>query len=451
MGALRGEGQLERFYGAPFVGDVYLVGGAIRELALGEKPRDYDFALSRQEDLSVVEATLKANAFTLGKKPLHTQRLVCDDGIVVDCTYFSGPIEKDLRRRDFTINAIAYDVGRRRLIDPLGGLGDLAGKIIRSPGSHVLSDDPLRMLKAFRHFATLKGFSMDGELLEAIGRMRGLIHQAAAERLKYELDLIVVSPRVYETLRLLEETGLLFELFSDLRALMEMDREKEFELKALGHTIGGFRYLTEHARSYALTTEEIRCVAYALLFHDLGKADTFSYDSKKKTVHFFHHEKRSQALATEVMERLRFSSQEIKTILSLIASHMRIFLITQNDSTEKAVRRLVYAMEERTPLLIVHTLCDMYGSSAGSENPSTRKVKSRCDEVFRAFHEWRKEPLPPLVTGRDLIALGFREGPAIGEALRTVRERQIAGDIMEKQQAIDLARQFLEGPTGKMG
>lgn len=104
------------------------MGGAIRELALGEEPKDYDFALSRQEDLDALEQILNAKAFALGKKPFQTQRMVRKDGTIVDCTYFSGPIEKDLARRDFTMNAIAYDVARGVLIDPLGDSTISAGK-----------------------------------------------------------------------------------------------------------------------------------------------------------------------------------------------------------------------------------------------------------------------------------------------------------------------------------
>jgi tRNA nucleotidyltransferase/poly(A) polymerase len=369
--------------------------------------------------------------------------MVREDGTVIDLTCFSGTIEQDLKRRDLTINAIAYDLALGRLIDPLNGLGDIQKGILRSPGRYALADDPLRMLKAFRHFATLKAFVMDDGLLEAIADMGSRIHQAAPERIKYEMDLILLGPRCYEALRLLERTGLLFELFPALMALRDLDEAKRFDLETFGHTIEGFRHLRRFGRAYGRSADDLRPVAYALLFHDLGKAHTFSYDGKKKAVHFFHHEKRSQEIASEIMMRYRFSTQEARTVLALIANHMRIFLITQNESTDKAVRRLVYGVGDVTPLLIVHTLCDMYGSSGGRENPSTVRVSARCRDVYGAFLEWKKEPLLPLLTGHDLMAIGFSEGPLIGRALKAVRERQVAGEISEKAEALDVARSFL--------
>ena len=86
-------------------------------------------------------------------------------------------------------------------------------------------------------------------------------------------------------------------------------------------------------------------------------------------------------------------------------------------------------MGDESPLLVVHTLCDMYGSSGGAENPSTRRVEERCRDVMRMYDEWRKEPLPRLITGHDLLALGFRPGPLVGAVLAQVRERQIAGEM----------------------
>ena len=106
-----------------------------------------------------------------------------------------------------------------------------------------------------------------------------------------------------------------------------------------------------------------------------------------------------------------------KAVLALIESHMRIFLISDNESREKAVRRLVYKMGDLTPSLILHTMCDMYGSSGGIDNPSTEQVKKCCEEILEAYRESLKEPLPRLLNGNDLIALGFVQGPAIGSCL----------------------------------
>ena len=299
------------------------------------------------------------------------------------------------------------------------------------------------MLKAVRHFVTLDGFGLDRELLRILGECRHLIHEAAPERIKHELDQIIPSPRAFEGIRVMEETGLLFELFPGLDALRSMDREKGFVLETYGHTVDGFKYLPRYSGLYGLDESALRNTGYALLFHDLGKAFTFSYDEKKNLVHFFYHEKHSREMAASIMESMRFSGAEIKTILALIESHMRIFLISGADSTEKAVRRLVYKMEGLCPLLIVHSLCDMFGSSGGTENPSTRRVEAKCQEVLRMYYEWRREPLPRLINGDDLLALGFGPGPLLGMILAEIREKQISGEIRGKEEALRHASTYL--------
>jgi len=426
-----------------FAGKVFLVGGAIRELLLNKTPKDYDFALTRQEDLRVLESTFGTHAFLLGKKPIQTYRIVSKD-ISLDVTFLKGTIEDDLARRDFTMNAIAFDMSEKRLIDSLKGIEDITARIIRYPSRQTLSDDPLRMLKAIRHYATLDGFTMDNQLVNSIQTLKHLIHDIAPERIRYEMDQIVVSDRAFEGLRMLQMVGLLFELFPELHALKELDEEKQFVLETYGHTVDGFKYLASYGKEYCLDERGLRNVAYALLFHDIGKAHTFSYDNLKKVVHFFYHEKFSCDLANHAMEKLRFSSLDIKAVIRLIENHMRIFLISNSDSTDKAIRRLVYKVGDFTPALIVLTLCDLYGSSGGTENSSTIMVKKRCNDVLKIFKEWQQKPLPRLVTGHDLIDLGFTEGPLIGRVLNDIREKQIGGELAQREEAMNFARDQLK-------
>lgn len=389
------------------------------------------------------ENTFGTHAFLLGKKPIQTYRIVSRD-IALDLTFLKGTIVEDLARRDFTMNAIAYDLSDNQLIDPLRGIEDIEAGIIRYPNWQTLSDDPLRMLKAVRHFTTLEGFTLDRQLVNSIQALKHLIHAVAPERIRYELDQIVVSERSFEGLKMLEHVDLLFELFPDLYALKKLDEEKHFVLETFGHTVDGFKYLPLYGKKYCLDEKGLRNVAYALLLHDIGKAHTFSHDNAKKVVHFFYHEKFSCDLATLIMEKLRFSSLDVKAVIKLIENHMRIFLISNSESTDKAIRRLVYKAGDLIPALIVLTLCDMYGSSGGTENASTIMVKNRCSDVLKAFIEWRQKPLPRLVTGHDLLALGFEEGPRIGKILNDIREKQIGGELTQREEAINFARRWLK-------
>jgi tRNA nucleotidyltransferase/poly(A) polymerase len=316
--------------------------------------------------------------------------------------------------------------------------------VIRYPAKETIVNDPLRMLKAVRHFADLDGFTLDDALLQSIKQLKHLIHEVAPERIKYEMDRIIVSYRVADGMAMLEQTGLLFEIFPELYALRLMDIEKSFELETLGHTLDGFRFLHRYNNKVDLDEKALRNVGYGFLFHDLGKAHTYSYDNQKEAVHFFYHERYSQEIASGIMERLRFSTHEIRAVLALIESHMRIFLISDNESREKAIRRLVYKMGDLTPALILHTMCDMYGSSRGIDNSSTEQVKKCSEEILHAYRKSLEEPLPRLMNGDDLIALGFVKGPSIGECLNDIREKQIAGEMTDSEQARIYAKDFLD-------
>jgi poly(A) polymerase len=423
---------------AGFTGRVFLVGGAIRELALGKSANDYDFALERPEDLRIFERVFGTRSFLLGKKPVQTHRIVGDD-IAIDVTILESDIDKDLLRRDFTMNAMAYDVGRGVVMDPLSGWEDLKRRLIRYPREQALKEDPLRMLKAVRHFTVLPGFAMAPEVTASLTALSGLIRETAVERIKYELDLIMLSRHAHRGIGTLAETGLLFEIVPELLPLREMDREKGLDPAALGHMLAGFKYIGRAERFHPLGERETKYVGYAFLFHDLGKARTYSYDEEKRKVHFFYHERFSKEMAGAIMERLKFGSTEARAVSALIENHMRLFLISNQGASEKATRRLVYKMEDLTPCLVRLTLLDLYGSSKGRENASTRQVRRRCLEVLDAHREWRKAPLPRVVTGRDLMALGFAEGPALGRVLQEIREKQIAGEITGKGEALEYA------------
>jgi hypothetical protein len=237
----------------------------------------------------------------------------------------------------------------------------------------------------------------------------------------------------------MEETGLLFEIFPELLGLAEMDALRRLRPRALGHTLGGFRHVRKIKRFYNFTDREARQAGYGLLFHDLGKPATFSFDEEKGRIHFYYHERHSSEMAAAIMERLRFSASETRAIRSLIENHMRIFLISTGEASEKAVRRIVYRMEDLNPALVFLTLLDLYGNSGGRDNESTAQVTKRCREVLAGYNEWKKTPLPRIVTGDDLMAAGFSEGPALGRVLREIREKQISGEITEKAQAMEYA------------
>lgn len=448
--ALKRERIIRDINQAGLSGRVFLVGGAIREIALGRSPKDFDIVLSAVEDLKVMEGIFKRDTFVLGKRPFQARRMV-KDGISIDITFLTDSIEEDLKRRDFTINAIAYDIKEDRIIDVVGGLEALKARVIIYTSQNVLKEDPIRLLKAIRHFATLPNFYIHKDLMQTIAAFKSLINAVAPERIKQELDQMVMSAGIYSGIKAMEETGLILEIFPELLSLKELDIEKGFVLEIYGHTIEGFKYLEHIAGLYKLDEMARKASAYSLLFHDLGKPSTYTFDEKRQVVHFFNHERVSKEIATSIMERLRFSVNHIKAITTLIEGHMRIFLLSSNQSPLKAIKRLVYKLGDLVPSLIVLTLCDLYGSSGGKENPSTLKVEAMCKDIFEQYREWKKRPLPRLITGHDLIAMGYREGPEIGKVLVDIRERQLSGELTDKEMALSYARELLHKSYASIG
>ena len=202
-----------------------------------------------------------------------THRIVAGD-VTLDITMLQGGLEADLLRRDFTINAMAYDVKESPSSAPLRVERPGRGSHTLSP-EESLEEDPLRMVKAIRHLAAMRGFSLAPEVNAAISDNAAWIHRAAAERIKYELDLILLAKDVHRGVEALRRTGLLFEIFPELKSLLELDREKGLEPQALGHTLGAYQYMGRVRRFHPLTDREAKHVAYALLFHDLGKPKLF--------------------------------------------------------------------------------------------------------------------------------------------------------------------------------
>lgn len=424
-------------------GEVYLVGGAIRDLALGKAPKDYDFAIRDLGDKGLFERILKKKAFILGKKPMNVFR-VASGTLTIDLWELQGSIEEDLKRRDFTINSVAYDLRRGIILDPLGGLEDLAYGKIRIFDKSVITSDPLRMLKGIRHFCEMDGFSLDPHFLEVIAELKSEIRRTPGERIKYELDIILLSKRSYEGLRILGNTGLLYEIFPELFSLKDFDEKMGLEIRALDHTLLGISFMRRFNRIVKLGKDRILDVSYALLFHDLGKPETFTRDEKNGVVHFFGHERVSEKMAVGIMERLKFSNSEMKRIRELIRNHMWIFLLNKGEPTQRATKRLLLRMGELTPSLVLLTLCDMFGTTLGKENETTRKIVSYSRELLRIYDELKREPPPKLVNGYDLLSLGYFEGPKLGMVLKEIREKQLLGEITTREEALSYARERLK-------
>jgi tRNA nucleotidyltransferase/poly(A) polymerase len=188
-----------------------------------------------------------------------------------------------------------------------------------------------------------------------------------------------------------------------------------------------------------LVQEDELSLGYAALFHDLGKQDTATRDDKG-SIHFYQHESFSSRRALEIMERLRFSNTLRDQVVHLVREHMRILNLSP-ETKEAALKRLVHQMGDLTPLLVLHTLADKEASRGILSLPRDEAVEALCLRILELYGKDDIVRPPPLVTGRDLIALGYAPGPRVGHILKVIREHQVMGEIKTREEALKFLRE----------
>jgi poly(A) polymerase len=428
---------------------LYLVGGYIRDLLLGMPGKDYDFTLPREEALSIplIEEMLHLRFFKVGKEEIETTtyRVIKGD-LSIDLTFRIGKtLEDDLERRDFTINTIAFSLRNDTFHWAGTALRDLNERVLRPASNHSIDQDPLRMLRAVRYLCTLPGFRLDDDLMDEISLKRQMITKVSGERIKTELDHILLSPRPDLGIRVLHESGLLLTLFPELKGLGGLGQGAHHHLTALSHTLlmvekvnWAIQWLVSKKREVSFTREDLLSLYYATLFHDIGKADTYSKDEKER-VHFYHHEGFSCLAAEQIMKRFRFSNDMRHRVLRIIEHHMRIHNLSR-ETRETALKKFANQIGDEIPLLVVHTLADKEASRGILSLQKDEVEEEHCLKLLD-LHEQAGIVHPiPLITGEDVLALGYPAGPEVGRILNLIKEKQIEGEIETRKEALDLLK-----------
>jgi poly(A) polymerase len=336
---------------------------------------------------------------------------------------FGTDIELDLSRRDFTVNAMALRLREMNLVDPFDGIGDLAARRLRTPLSPEVSfgDDPLRMLRAAR-FAARYALTPDEALLRAIRSEHARLSIVSAERIRDELDKIVLLPRPSVALWLVVETGLAEDFFPELPGLaLEQDpihRHKD----VLAHTL-----------AVVDKTSGDRLLRLAALFHDVGKPRTRAYRDGGVTFH--HHEVVGARMTRERMEALRYPSNDVDVVVRLVELHLR-FHTYRLGWTDKAVRRYV---RDAGPLLVPLnelTRCDCTTRNAAKAKALAR----RMDELETRIEDLRSreslDAIRPDLDGTAVMSrLGVRPGRVVGEALSFLLELRLDEGPLGEEEA----------------
>jgi tRNA nucleotidyltransferase (CCA-adding enzyme) len=428
-------GVCQKLRGAGF--EAWLVGGAVRDLLLGREAHDFDVATSAHPP-EVTQVFGRRHVIPTGEKHGTVTVLVSrdkgdrehvevttfrgegaySDGRRPDSVSFVSSLVEDLRRRDFTMNAVAYDPISDRVEDPFGGRTDLDARLIRAVGDPLerFREDGLRTMRAVR-FAAQLGFALDAATEAAIAPALDVFRKVSAERIRDELVKILSSKKPSVGLELMRTTGLLAASIPELMESVGFHQNRFHSYDVWGHTLAAV-----DATSLGSAIGPPWIVRLAALLHDVAKPRTAAPkpDAPGDNT-FFRHEHVGAKMSDEIARRLKLSTQEREHLVNLVGNHMFWYSAEWSDGT---VRRFI----SRVGAVAVEDLFslregDVVARGRG-ENPGTEisELKRRVGEQLRAEAALKITDLA--VGGADVMRiLQCKPGPVVGEILRRLLER----------------------------
>ncbi|MGP3991326.1 CCA tRNA nucleotidyltransferase [Streptomyces sp. 3N207] len=424
-----------------------LVGGSVRDALLGRLGNDLDFTTDAlPEDVLEIVRPWADAVWEVGIA-FGTVGIKKSDFVLEVTTYrseiydrssrkpevsYGETIEEDLVRRDFTVNAMAVALPEKHFVDPHGGLEDLAARRLRTPGTpqSSFSDDPLRMMRAAR-FAAQLDFEIAPEVVAAMNEMAGRIEIVSAERVRDELNKLLVSPQPREGLRLLVETGLADHVLPELPAL-RLERDEHHRHKDV----------YEHSLTVldqAIDLEEDGpdlTLRLAALLHDIGKPRTRRFE-KDGRVSFHHHEVVGAKMTKKRMAALKYPGETIKDVSRLVELHLRFHGYGTGEWTDSAVRRYV---RDAGPLL--DRLHKLTRSDCTTRNKRKAQALSRAydsleERIARLQEQEELDAIRPDLDGNEIMQeLGVRPGPVVGRAYKHLLELRLEHGPLGRDAAV---------------
>lgn len=405
-------------------------GGCVRDMLRGEEPHDYDIATDAAPaqvqalfDRTLAVGTQFGVVVVLdGEDPFEVAQFRADlgysDGRRPDAVRPAAARE-DALRRDFTINGLFYDPLKGEVLDFVGGRRDLEAGVVRAIGDPDtrFGEDALRLLRAVR-FTARYGYRLDAATEAALRRHAGEIHRVSAERVGDELSRIFTGPNRGAALQLLHATGLLAQVLPEVEAMAGCRQPPQFHPE--GDVFTHTRLCLDALESPSVT------LAFATLLHDVGKPVT---QVEADRLRFNLHDKAGAQIARDICGRLRFSAQQTEAIAGLVLDHMRFMAV--RDMRPSTLKRFLRAPRFAEGLELHRADCVASHGSLENYEFCKEKLASLPEEAIRP---------PRLVTGHDLIALGYRPGPPFAAMLARVEEAQLEGEIATREEALALVQ-----------
>ncbi|TQK18066.1 poly(A) polymerase [Microbacterium sp. SLBN-154] len=431
--------------------ELSIVGGPVRDAFLGRRTNDLDFTTDASPDdilrivtpISSTQWDIGRAFGTIGAKvqgesvEITTYRADSYDGVTRKPTVeFGDTLDGDLARRDFTVNAMALRVPSCTLVDPTGGVEDLVGRRLRTPGDPRVSfgDDPLRMLRAAR-FASQLEFDVDADTVAAMAELRDTLSIVSPERIQGELVKLLQTDDPARGIRLLVETGLIDLFLPEVPALrLEIDEHHhhkdvyEHSLTVLRQTI----QLEEQRFPEAAPDVPLRLAA---LLHDIGKPATRRLEPGGG-VTFHHHDVKGARMARKRLQALRFDSDTIASVTRLIELHLRFFGYAEGAWTDSAVRRYVRDAGAELERLHILTRADV----TTRNRRKAARLASAYDDIENRIAALREQEeidavRPELDGNRIQEVLGIRPGREVGEAYRFLLDLRLDEGVLGEEEA----------------
>jgi poly(A) polymerase len=457
-------------------GEIYVVGGWLRDILLGRPNSDLDIACPK-DPLKLARSFSKAvsgHLITLDDKNKIYRVIVKDCGFLeyVDFAKFKGPdIVSDLRKRDFTANSLAAKILKdgaidlKALLDPCSGAADIKNRTLRISYPKSFQDDPLRLLRAFR-IAAETGFTIDPGTLKSVKRNSKLIVKSAPERIKDELIKILSRDDSARWIAMLESVTLLERLIPEIVPMKKSARNFYFHPKGLWQhcfeTLVSMEslfknlpeYFGQHAKEMAVHLESQvssgmdrkALLKLTAILHDCAKPECAARTGGK--TRFLGHEEKGAAKVQKIFTRLKMGKKETQIAKALVENHMRPVSLSQTGTvTQRASFRLFRDIGDNTPDLLLLALADWHSYKRIKTNkPKNLKIQEAIlkELIARYYALSEKKAAPKLIDGNILMKiLKLKPGPVIGHLLKVTEEAQALGKIHNTAGAAALASREL--------
>ena len=407
--------------------EAYLVGGCVRDVLLGRSPKDWDVTTNAtpEQIQTLFPETFYENEYgTVGvvtESEDPKMKVIEITPYRIESEYsnarhpdevrFSEKLSDDLKRRDFTVNAIAYDPIKNELIDQHGGREDLLRRVLETVGNahERFEEDALRMLRAIRLSAELD-FTISSETAAGIAKNAPQLEKISKERIRDEFTRIINSPRPMQALYMAQKLGILHYIAPALEEGIGCDQNQAHSYDVFEHNLRALQHAADNDWSF-----EVRLSA---LFHDIGKPMVRQWSEEKKDWTFHGHDMAGAKIAKGILKDLKFSRETIENVSNLVRWHM--FFSDPDTVTLAAVRRTIQRVgKDHIKELLQLRMCDRIGTGRPKEQPfRLRKYMSMVDEALR-------DPISVgmlAINGAKVMELGEKAGPRIGWILHALLE-----------------------------